>query len=103
MKGRDWGEKKDGSDGKRRCMHICIELEGDIFLIDIAAEGRGVTILSCALVPGMMKLLGDPRPTLSSFLLKSGRRNVFLHLSSFSLSRSDASSGYLVYSCLGRG
>ena len=52
---------------------VCIELESDLFLIDMAAEGRGhrgVTTLTLALqlVPGTTKLLGDPRPTFTSFL-----------------------------------
>ena len=40
-----------------RCMH-----ESALFLIDMAAEGRGHTILTCALqlVIGTKKLLGDP-------------------------------------------
>ena len=55
--------------------------ESDLFLIDMAAEGRGHTILTRALqlVIGTCttKLLGDPRPTLTSFLLRNGRRKVF--------------------------
>ena len=31
---------------------VCIELESDLFLVDMAAGGRGVTILTRALVPG---------------------------------------------------
>ena len=52
----------------------------------MAAEGRGNTIVTRALllVPGPSKLLGDSKPTLTSFLLRNGRRNVFLDLSSFS-------------------
>ena len=80
--------------------------ESDLFLIDMAAEGRGHTILTRALqlqlVIGTTKILGDPRPTLTSFLLRNGSRKVFLHLSSFSLPRFYASSAHLVYSCLGR-
>ena len=58
---------------------VCIELESDLFLIDMAAEGRGNTILTRALqlVPGPSKLLADSKPTLTSFLLRNGRRNVF--------------------------
>ena len=53
--------------------------ESDLFLIDMAAEGHGNTILTRALqlVPGPTKLVGDPRPTLTSFLLRNGRRNFF--------------------------
>ena len=59
---------------------VCIELERDLFLIDMAAEGRCNTILTRALqlVPGTTKLLRDPRPTLTSFLLRNGRRSFFL-------------------------
>ena len=73
---------------------VCIELESDLFRIDMAAEGRGKIILTRALqlVAGTMKLLGDPRPTLTSFLLRNGRKIFFLHLSSFSLPRFDAPS-----------
>ena len=57
----------------------CIELESDLFLIEMTAdrEGRGVAILTPALVSGTTKLIGDPRPTLTSFLLINGRKNVF--------------------------
>ena len=52
--------------------------ESGLFPIDMAAEGRGHTILTRALqlVPGteLTKLLGDQRPTLASFLLRNGRR-----------------------------
>ena len=50
---------------------VCIELESDLFLLDMAAEGRGVTILTRALplVPATTKLLGDSRPTRIFFLL----------------------------------
>ena len=77
--------------------------EIDLFLIEMAAEGRGHTILTRALQL-VSKFLGDPKPTLTaSFLLRNGRRKVlFLHLSSFSLPHFDASSAHLVYSCLGR-
>ena len=55
---------------------ICVELESD-FLIEMAAEGHGVTILTRALVPGKLttKLPGDPIPTLTS----SKNRCDFLH------------------------
>ena len=58
---------------------VCIELESNLFLIDMAAEGRCITILTRALqlVPGTTKLLGDPRPTLTSFLLRNGCRKFF--------------------------
>ena len=48
---------------------VCIELESDLFLSDMAAEGRGNTILTRALqlVPGPSKLLGDLKPTLFPF------------------------------------
>ena len=53
--------------------------ESDLFLIDMAADGRGHTILTRALqlVIGTTKLLGDPKPTLTSFLLRNGRRKFF--------------------------
>ena len=53
--------------------------ESDLFLIDMAAEGRGHTILIRALqlVMGTTKFLGDLIPTLTSFLLRNGRRKVF--------------------------
>ena len=84
---------------------VCIELESDLFLIDIAAEGRGVTILTSALqlVPGTTKLLEDPRPTLTSFLLRNGCKIffsppiVFRALPSFDAS----SAAHLVFCCLG--
>ena len=78
--------------------------ESDLLLIDMAAEGRGGTILTSALqlVLGTTKLLGDPRPTLTCFLLRNGCRESFLRLSSFSLPRFDASSAQLVLRCLGR-
>ena len=45
----------------------CIELESDLFLVEMTAdrEGRGVTILTRVLVSGITKLLGDPRDLLS--------------------------------------
>ena len=58
--------------------------ESDLFLIDMAAEGRGHTILTRALVIGTKKLLGDPRPTLTSFLLRNGSRKVFFSTSRLS-------------------
>ena len=79
--------------------------ESDLFLIDMAAEGRGHTILIRALqlVIGTTKFLGDPRPTLTSFLLRNGRRKVFSSTSRLSpFPVFDASSAHLVYSCLGR-
>ena len=56
---------------------VCIELESDLFQIDMAAEGRGNTIPTRALqlVPGTTKLPGDPRPTLTFFLLRNGHRH----------------------------
>ena len=83
---------------------VCIELESDLFLIDMAAEGRGNTILTRALqlVPGPSKLLGDSRPTLTSFILRNGHRNVFSPPLVFLPSRFDAPSVHLVYSCLER-
>ena len=71
----------------------------------MAAEGRGNSILTRApqLVPGPSKLLGDSRPfTLSSFLLRNGRRNVFSPLLVFLPSRFDAPSVHLVFNCLER-
>ena len=81
--------------------------ERDLFLIDfMAAEGRGHTILTRALqlVPGPTKLLGDPRPTLTSFLLRNRRRTFFLGdlLSMFFAVLMHPRSAHLVYSCLGR-
>ena len=61
--------------------------ESDLFLIEMAAEGRGHTILIRALqlVPGSTrKLLGDPRPTLTSFLSRKGRRKSFFSTSRLS-------------------
>ena len=60
--------------------------ESDLFLIEMAAEGRGHTILTRALqlVPSTTKLLGDPRPTLTSFLSRKRRRKSFF--STFRLS-----------------
>ena len=60
--------------------------ESDLFLIDMAAEGRGHTILTRALqlVIGTTKLLGYPRPTLTSYLLRNGRRKVFFSTSRLS-------------------
>ena len=60
--------------------------ESDLFLIDMEAEGRGHTILTGALqlVIGTTKFLGDPRPTLTSFLLRNGRRKVFFSTSRLS-------------------
>ena len=82
----------------------CIELESDLFLIEMTAdrEGRGVAILTPALVSGTTKLIGNPRPTLTSFLLINGRKKCFLHPSSFSLPRFDDSSAHPDYGCLGR-
>ena len=56
---------------------VCIELESDLFLIDKAAEGRCITILTRALqlVPATTTLLGDLRHTLISFLLRNGRKS----------------------------
>ena len=70
----------------------------------MAAEGRGNTILTRALqlVPGPSKLLGDSKPTLTSFLLRNGRRNVYSPPLVFLPSRFDAPSVHLVYSCLER-
>ena len=53
--------------------------ESGLFLIDMAAEGRGHTILTRALqlVIGTTKLLGDPRPTFTSFLLRNGAEKFF--------------------------
>ena len=56
--------------------------ESDLFLVEMAAEGRGHTILTRALQL-VSKFLGDPRPTLTSFLLRNGRTKVFF----FSTSR----------------
>ena len=82
-KRRDWVDLKGVlvCAGKRRCMH-----ENDLFLIDMAAEGRGHTILTSALqlVMGTTKLLGDPRPTLTSLLLRNGRRKVLFSTSRLS-------------------
>ena len=52
---------------------VCIELESDLFLKEMTAdrEGRGVAILTPALVSGTTKLIGDPRPALTSFLLRN--------------------------------
>ena len=60
--------------------------ESRLFLIDMAAEGRGHTILTRALqlVIGTTKLLGDPRPTFTPFLLRNGRRKVFFSTSRLS-------------------
>ena len=62
--------------------------ESDLFLIDMAAEGRGHTILTRALqlVIGTCttKLLGYSRPTLTSFLLRNGRRKAFFSTSRLS-------------------
>ena len=67
---------------------MCIELESDLFPIDMAAEehAHGNTILTRALqlVPGPSKLLGDSKPTVTSFLLRNGRRNVFFSTSRLS-------------------
>ena len=78
-------------------------MKSDLFPIDMAAEGRGHTFLTRALqlVPGTTKLLDYQRPTLTSFLLRNGRRIFFVLLSSFSLPHFGASSAHLVYSCLG--
>ena len=81
--------------------------ESDLFLTDMAAEGRGHTILTRALLLVIgtctTKLRGYPRPTLTSFLLRNGRRKAFFSTSRLSsLPRFDASSAHLVYSCLGR-
>ena len=60
--------------------------EGNLFLIDMAAEGRGHTIRTRALqlVIGTTELLGDPRPTLTSFLWRNGPRKVFFSTSRLS-------------------
>ena len=70
----------------------------------MAAEGCGNTILTRALqlVPGPSKLLGDLKPTLTSFLLRNGHRNVFSPPLAFLSSRFDAPSVHLLYSCLKR-
>ena len=70
----------------------------------MADEGRGNTILTRALqlVPGPSKLIAVSRPTLTSFLLRNGRRNVFSPPLVFLPSRFDAPSVHLVYSCLER-
>ena len=77
--------------------------ESALFLIDMAAEGRGHTILTRALqlVLGTTKLLGDPSYSHLFPFEKRAQKSFFLHLSSFSLPRFDASSAHLVYSCLG--
>ena len=71
--------------------HMCWEEkvymhESDLFLIEMAAEGRGHTILTRALqlVPGTTKLLGDPKPTLTSFLSRKGSRKPFFSTSRLS-------------------
>ena len=79
--------------------------ESDLFLMDMAAEGRGHTILTSALqlVIGTTKLLGDPRPTLTSFLfLKTGAEKFFSPPLVFPLPPFDPSSDHHLYSCIGR-
>ena len=70
----------------------------------MAAEALGNAILTRALqlVTGPSKLLGDSRPTLTSFLLRNGRRNVFSPPLVFPPSHFDAPYVHLVYSCLKR-
>ena len=60
--------------------------ESDLFLIQMAAEGRGHTFLTRALqlVSRTTKLLRDPRPTLTSFLSRKGRRKSFFSTSRLS-------------------
>ena len=79
---------------------VCIEHESDIFLIDMAAEGHGVTVLT-----RVQQLHGSSycetawiQATLTSFLLTNGRRKFFSPPLVFSLPRFDASS----VSCLRR-
>ena len=61
--------------------------ESDLFLIEMAAEGRGHTILTRALqlVPGTTKLLGDPRPILPPLSFREkGAENLFFSTSRLS-------------------
>ena len=83
-KRRDWVELNGIRAGKRRCMHW--PLKRYFFLIEMAAEGRGVTFLTPALqlAQATTKLLGDPRPTLTSFLLTMIRPRIFFSSSRLS-------------------